>query len=356
LAIISLIALIIGTSVAIGAALVGLGYWALVALPITSPLVANIGFWVATGWIPGLPRFRSVVGIRSMIRFGGILTLNGVLSYIAYNAAQVMIGRFWGAGALGLYSRAYLVVSIPIYNLLLPVGEVWFSSLSRLQHDPVRLKRYFLKGLSLVLGLTVPIALACALFADDLVFVILGPKWKEAATILRLLAPTVVVFSITNPLVWLLMSIGRAERCLKMAVILAPIMITSCAAGLMYGPEGVAFAYSAIMLVWIIPYILWSLNGTGISFGDVLLTAWSPVAAGIAAGAAALAVRLIWGSMLSPFARIVLENGVLFAAFFMTLMMSDRQKSLYVDLLGGLRGRSAPSPALDAPISGDTQA
>jgi O-antigen/teichoic acid export membrane protein len=271
LAVISLIALITGTAIAIGAALVGFRYWALVALSITSPLVATIGFWVAAGWIPGMPRLRRVVGIRSMIRFGGTLSLTGVIAYIAYNAAQVMIGRFWGAGALGLYSRAYLVVGIPVDNLLLPVGEVAFSSQSRLQHDPVRLRRYFLKGLCLFLGLTLPIAFACVLFADDLVLVILGPKWREATTILRLLAPTVVVFSITNPLVWLLASIGRVERCLKMAVVLAPIMITACAAALPHGPEGVAFAYSAVMMVWIVPYILWSVSGTGVFSGTSCL-------------------------------------------------------------------------------------
>jgi hypothetical protein len=144
----------------IGAALVGLRYWLLVALSITSPLVATIGFWVAAGWIPGMPRRR--VGIRSMIRFGGTLTLNGVIAYAAYNAEKVMIGRFWDAGTIGLYGRAYQLISIPTDNLNLAVGEVAFSALSRLQHDPARLRRYFLKGLSLVLGLTLPITFACA--------------------------------------------------------------------------------------------------------------------------------------------------------------------------------------------------
>ena len=45
-----------------------------------------------------------------------------------------------------------------------------FSALSRLQDDPIRLKNYFLKGLSLVLGLTLPVTIACALFADDVVW------------------------------------------------------------------------------------------------------------------------------------------------------------------------------------------
>jgi hypothetical protein len=45
--------------------------------------------------------------------------------------------------------------------------------------------------------------------------------------------------------------------------------------------RGVAFAYSAVMMFWIIPHILWCINGTGISFGDILLAARSPRATDI---------------------------------------------------------------------------
>jgi len=93
LAVISTISLIVGTALAIAGAMAGYGYWALVAMTITSPLVATIGFWLAAGWIPGMPRSRA--GIRSMMRFGGTFTLNGLLAYLAYNAEKVLIGRFW---------------------------------------------------------------------------------------------------------------------------------------------------------------------------------------------------------------------------------------------------------------------
>ena len=161
-----------------------------------------------------------------------------------------MIGRFWGVDAIGIYGRAYQLVNIPTDNLNSAVGEVAFSALSRLQDDPVRFRRYFLKGFSLVLGLTLPITIACALFADDVVFVLLGPKWKDAATIVRLLAPTIAIFAIINPLGWLIFSIGLVARGLKIAPVLAAMMIAGYAIALPYGPKGVAFAYSAVLTLW----------------------------------------------------------------------------------------------------------
>ena len=276
-----------------------------------------------------------------MMHFGGTLTLNGLVAYIAYNAEKVMIGRFWGADAIGIYGRAYQLINIPTDNLNSAVGEVAFSALSRLQDDPIRLKSYFLKGFSLILGLTLPITIACALFADDVVFVFLGPKWKDAAAIVRLLAPTIAIFAIINPLGWLIYSIGLVARGLKIALVFAPIMITGYVIGLPYGPKGVAFAYSAVMTLWVIPHILWCVHGTAISLRDILLAVSRPLASGILAGGLAFAVRLICGPIVSPLPRLVLESSVLFVAFFGALLFAAGQKSLYLDLLRGLKGPSS---------------
>ncbi len=339
LATITTVSFVISAAIGIGGAKAGYGYWALVAMSVTSPLAATIGFWLATGWIPKMPHRR--VGIRSMIRFGGTLTLNGLVAYIAYNADKVLIGRVWGVDAIGIYGRAYQLVNIPTASVNSAVGEVAFAALSRLQHDPIRLRSYFLKGFSLVLGLTLPISIACALFADDLVFVLLGPKWKDAAAIVRVLAPTIAVLAIINPLGWLVYSIGLVARCLKMALVLAPIMITGFLIGLPYGPKGVGFAYSAVMSLWVIPHVTWCVYGTAISLTDILLAVSRPVLAGLLAGGLVFGVQVICNQYLSPLPRLVLESSVLFVAFFAVLLFAAGQRSLYLDLLRGLRGPSA---------------
>ena len=339
LAIVSMISLLVSTAIGIGGAMVGYGYWALVAMTLAQPLVISLGVWLASGWIPARP--RRGVGIRSMVHFGGVLTLNGLVIYVASNLEKILLGRFWGADALGLYGRAYQLSNIPASNLNSAVGEVAFSALSRLQHDPVRLKAYFLKGYSLVLAMTLPITVACALFADDIVLVFLGLKWKPAGIIFRLLAPTILVFAVANPLSWLLTSLGLVRRSLKMSLVIAPIMIVSYVIGLPYGPKGVAFAYSAVMILWIIPVIVWSVHGTGISVRDVLLTAGRPSVSSIVAAALAFTVRLLYAKSLSPLPRLVLENGVLFTTFAAMLLFATGQKAFYMNLFGSLNSRKA---------------
>lgn len=334
LAVINTIAQAVGIAVAIAGAVAGYGYWALVAMAIIPPFIASIGYWMATGWVPQLPRRGT--GVRSMIHFGGTLTLNGLAVYIATNFEKVLLGRFWGADAIGLYGRAYQLVNLPTSNLNDAAGEVAFSALSRVQDDPERLRRYFLKGYTLILGLTVPITVLSVLFANDIILVCLGPKWNAAAPILRLLAPIIFVFAIANPLSWLLMSLGLVKRSLKMTLVISPILIGGYLIGLPYGPKGVALAYSTVMLLWVLPLIAWAVHGTAVSFRDVLSTAYKPLASGIVAGALAFAGRVAYGQLFSPLPRLVLESAVLLVVFAAVLLFVAGQKAIYLDLLRGL--------------------
>jgi PST family polysaccharide transporter len=334
LALIDVVSLVLSTAIAIAAAKAGYGVWALVTTTVSYPLIMTCGLWLATAWIPGKP--RRGVGIRSMMRFGGTLTLNGLVLYLASNGEKVLLGRFWGAEALGIYGRAYQLIRIPTDNLNTAVGDVAFSALSRIQDDPGRLRNYFLKGYSLVLTLTLPITISCALFADDTVLVLLGPKWAAAASIFRLLAPTMLVFAISNPLGWLLSSIGLVGRGLKIALVLGPLMIVSYLLGLSFGPKGVAFAYSAIMTLWMVPGILWCINGTVISFGDIVSTVSRPLFSAIPAAGLGYLVILLFGEKMSPLVRLITANAVLFLTYFSVLLFAAGQKRFYVDLLRGM--------------------
>jgi O-antigen/teichoic acid export membrane protein len=344
LSIIDLISLVASTALAVAMAKAGFGYWALVAMTVSLPLIGTVALWLATRWVPGKP--RRGVDLRSMMRFGGTITLNGLVVYIASNIEKVLLGRFWGAEAIGFYGRAYQLIRIPTDSLNSAVGQVAFSALSRLQHEPDRLRSYFLKGYSLVLALTIPITVACALFADDIVTLLLGPKWSSAAVLLRLLSPTILVFAIANPLGWLLDALGLVARGLKIALVFGPLMIVGNLVGLPYGPQGVALAYSATMVIWVVPIIAWAVHGTGISFGDIVTVVKRPILSGLVAAGVVLAIRFSFGEWLTMLPRLVLEGATLLIVYSAMLLFVMGQKSFYVDLLRQMIGRTSPAEAL----------
>jgi len=333
------LSLVLSVAVGIGMAIRGCGYWALVGMTLTGPSVSTVGAWMAAAWVPGLPRTRA--GIRSMMRFGGTITLNGLVVYVAYNMEKVLLGRYWGADVVGIYGRAYQLTSIPTDNLNSSIGGVAFSALSRVQDDPQRLKSYFLKGYSLVLALTLPITIVCTLFANDAIFVLLGAKWSDAIPIFRLLAPTILIFAMINPFSWLLFSIGLVGRSLKIALVIAPLVITAIVLGLPYGPRGVAFAYSTVMTLWVVPHIAWCVHGTVVSVRDVVQTLSRPLVSGIVAATLAFVLQFFCGQLLSPLPRLVLGVAFFVCVYLGMLLYVMGQKAFYVDLVRGLRRRSS---------------
>ncbi len=340
LATIQIISLVVSTAIGVALAVVGFGYWALVVMTFVLPVASTIGFWLIARWIPGKPRKN--VGVRPMMRFGGTVTVMSVLVYAAYNLDKILLGRFWGAAALGVYGRSYQIISIPTENLNGTFSEIAFATLSRLQDEPSRLKSYFLKGYSLVIALTVPMTIAIALFPQDLITVVLGAKWNQAAPILRLLAPTILIFAFINPLGCLLYAIGAVGRCLKVSLVLTPLVTIAYLIGLPYGPKGVAIAFSAVMTLWAGPHIAWGIHGTVVSFRDILATIGPPLLSGIVGGAAAFAVEISWGPTLSPILRLFIGSTVLLSVYILMLLYVMGQKALFVDLLQGLKSRAIP--------------
>jgi PST family polysaccharide transporter len=342
LALIDTAALVVSIATGIGAALVGAGYWAIVAMTVVLPAAGAAGVWLASRWIPGRPRRGA--GVRGMLRYGGTLTVNSVIMYFAYNMDKVLLGRFWGAEALGIYGRAYQLVNIPTENMNFTLGLVAFPALARMQDEPKRLKEYFLKGYGLFLAITIPITASCLLFADDIVRVLLGPKWAVAAGVFRLLAPTTLVLAFINPLAWLMLAAGHALRSLKIAMIIAPVVMIGYSLGLGGGPTGVALGLSVAMVVLVVPVMMWAKAGTLISGGDIAGTVMRPLVSAIVGGVAAYGLRQWVQYHEPPLLRLIEETSALFCVYAVVLLVALRQGAVYAPVLrhaGVLRGRLA---------------
>jgi len=111
--IVEILALLIGFVSAIFAAWRGLGYWALVVNQLVMTLVTVIGVWGACRWRPGLP--ARGIGIRSMLSYGGNLTGFNIMAFFSRNLDNALIGKFWGPYQLGVYSRAYQMLLMPMH-------------------------------------------------------------------------------------------------------------------------------------------------------------------------------------------------------------------------------------------------
>ena len=272
-----------------------------------------------------------------MLRYGGIFTSNTIVVYAAYNVDKVLLGRFWGAEVLGLYGRAYQLSNLPTESLHSAMGSVMFAALARVQNDPQRLRNYFVKGYAVFLAAVMPVTLACGLFAADIVRVLLGPQWNAAVPIFQLLAPTILVFALLNPLGYMLRATGRASRSLAMAFVIAPVVVAGYVAGLPYGPIGVALGFSTAMVLLLVPCVSWARRGTLITGKDLLRAALYPLASTLVGAAAAGGLGLLLTEA-GATVRLLALTATLFGVHALTLLFVLGQKASYLDLLRAVRG------------------
>ena len=301
LAIRDVVAFMVAVPFAIFLAWRGAGYWAIVALPMTLTGTQVVLSWLLVRWIPGRPR-RSV-SVRSMVSFGGNVAAAYLVFSMNNNADNVLIGRFWGAGPLGLYSRAYNLLMLPVRQLGGPARSVAIPGLSRVQDDPERFARFHLRAINLMMWIAAPLFGFLFVAAVPVIVLALGGRWIAAAPVFQILVIAALGQILLESTMWLLVSRGHGRQLLTLLLFSSPIIIGSYAFGLHFGIKGVALCGS-LTLLGIMPAILkYSFRGTELTVRGLGRKILCPVGASFA-GICAAETMLHWYSPQGMLARL----------------------------------------------------
>lgn len=176
----------LGFALATIAAISGWGYWALVAQTLVTAGAGLAARWIASGWHPSRPRRDTSTG--GMVRDSAAFGIAQSLTYIAQNLDTVLVGARWNAASLGMYSRAFQLLTVPLSSMMGPLTQVVIPTVNRAQDEgrsphAVLLRVQFVLGVALVWVYAVTAGIA-----PWLVPVALGPNWGEVVPIFRILA------------------------------------------------------------------------------------------------------------------------------------------------------------------------
>jgi PST family polysaccharide transporter len=324
-------AIFLGFISAIICAYYGATYWSLVIMQLVTAIINVIGVWIMCSWRPSSLVLHS--GVRPMLSFGGYLVTFQLINFFARNLDNILIGRYWGPQQLGYYAKSYQLLLLPLHQIFNPMYNVAVPGLSRLQYDLEQYRHYYLKTLSLLCFLTMPIILFLIVGSEEIVELLLGPQWQETVTIFRILGISALLQPINSSAGLLFVSRGLTKEQLHLGLYTFPIIIGSFFIGLPYGARGVALSYAIAILMQTPVYTYFAIQGTSISILDLFTAIIRPFLAAIAAGSVSYGIKLAIGTSSPMWTTVIICSICMTTVYLGIIFYIFRQKNYYLSIL-----------------------
>jgi O-antigen/teichoic acid export membrane protein len=240
---VELVAAVAGSAVAVVLAVRGHGIWSLGWQLVITAGVSAAAMCGAARWLPRI-RLR-LTDAAGMLRFGARLAAFNLCNYLVRNTDDILVGRFFGAAALGLYGRAYALLLMPISAIGVIFGRVMVPILARMTSDRTVFRRTYLEGIQGVAFCAFPLMLGLFVVADDFVAALLGPAWLGAVPLIRAFALLGAVQAVGSTTGWVFQAQGRTDQLLWWGLASAPVLLGSFAVGVWFGSAlAVAVCYA----------------------------------------------------------------------------------------------------------------
>ncbi len=196
-----------GFLVGVGVAVLRRDVWALVAAAVASQLVSTAVSYAVAPYRPRL-RVRGT-GARRLLQYGKWINGTRILMFLSLNVGNLVVGRFLGTAALGLYQVAFRIAEIPVASITRAAGRVALPTLTRLRRSPEQLRRRYLWIVWVVVAANGAFAAFLLLLGVRLVEWLLGPEWIPMLPALHLLAVAMVFRGVMVVCSQLFFAIGR---------------------------------------------------------------------------------------------------------------------------------------------------
>ncbi|MGD9056454.1 MAG: MOP flippase family protein [Desulfobacterales bacterium] len=251
LAIVETTGILIGGSLAIVLAILNFGVWSLVWQSIITTTASVLIFWKVSYWRPQIKFDTNAV--KDLLNFSKNLFGFNFFNYWSRNIDDLLIGKFIGTTELGIYTRAYGIMVMPINQIASTIGQVMFPSLSKIQSDKLRVKEIYLKTVGIIALVTFPLMTTLLIVSESFIIAVFGNKWTEMIPILRVFCIIGLMQSIVSTVGWIYNSQGRTDLMFRWGIVAGTIGVISFIIGVWIGSVQavvICYAMANIMLLY----------------------------------------------------------------------------------------------------------
>ncbi len=231
---------VLGLGIAVVLAFSGFGVWSLVwgeLISTVTKIAASVWY---TRWVP---RFRySHAAVKDTFSFGAWFFFKSQLGYLSQNLDIVIVGKSFGAEALGFYERALRLMSMPQRQISRPVNSILYSAFSEIQEDAEKLRRAYRQAMLPLTLVNYPILVGLGVVAPYFVVSLYGQKWAGMAVPLQIFVLAGVFRSNMGMLSSLIVANNRVRAHVRQQLWGLLVIVPGCAVGMQFGANGIAGA------------------------------------------------------------------------------------------------------------------
>jgi len=223
------------------------GVWSLAWQQLLAAAMTTALLWTMSKWRPSFTFDPGAA--KGHGRYGLYLMGHTSINYWLRNGDKIAIGKIVGAHDLGIYTRAYSLMLLPLNNIGAVLGQVMFPALSQLQNNLPQFRAVYRRALLAVAFVMFPLMAGLAALCEPFVLFLLGPRWAEVVPVLQILSLVGLLQSIVFPVGWIFTALGKTKEQFKLSIILGVFFVVAVAVGVQFGIIGVAWAYAAWTLL-----------------------------------------------------------------------------------------------------------
>ena len=270
----------------------GAGVWSLVVGSIVGHVWTTVGINVLAPFLrwPEL----SMQGMRSLLTFGGHLTVAGAIGTFVSQIDVIICARLLGNEILGFYSVGVQLASLPSQKIAGLINQVAFPTFSRMQHNVRNVSENVLLGIRLLSFFAFPVLWGVSSIAPEVVEVILGAKWMQAVVPLQVLALIIPLRTIASFVAIAAQAMGRSDIVLRNTIWAAmaapPMLFVGAYTG---GLIGLCLAWLVLSPLLFLFNIKRYASGIGLRAGEIFTAMMPASVAGLAMYGAVVAVRYV---------------------------------------------------------------
>lgn len=237
---------------AISMAYAGFGVWTLVLQPLILSSSFTLILWTKSNWKPIITFSKQ--SLHHLLKFSIYLLGSTSINYWASNIDNMIVGKYSGAQQLGIYTRAYTLMYLPITQISSILVKVLLPTISRIQDDKEKVANVYMRAIDLIAFVNFPVIVGLVVTADSLLLLLLGEQWQECILIYRILAVASLLRVMVSPIGLLLTGLGETKLHFKFGLVVCIIGIAFIFIG--YWTYGVIGVSSSLIFAGIISLLL----------------------------------------------------------------------------------------------------